>query len=428
MQTDIDRQKLDSLTGLRYWAAMLIFAQHVLNAALGTQSAVFGRTGIPRPDLASIAMPLFFTLSGFLMWYNYGERFQKSFRATLRDFLAARFARIYPLYLFALVASFSTVQSFFHDLRDSPGEVVYCQSFMLTLTQAWFHQPVFVDQVVPRSLSLAYLGVAWSVSVEVFFYVTFPFLCLPLMRRMTSLRRIAVAAIFVFVAYAAFDLLVGSMYRMETGGHPVFRHRSWPGWLLYISPYTRYGEFLIGCLAGGLFARLSKTAPSPSETLVGHLVLLGSLAVLSGISFVPADLHDRWALYCLRQNILNAPLCAALILCLARYRSLLGALLQRPLFVLLGESSYGIYLLHPIVQSLYQQRTQGEMEMTDLPPILFNHAVMIAVLHVFCLGCFQFIEAPARVKIRSWLSGRRSADMPLAAPVAQRHPAPRIAA
>src|ERR1700758_3399164 len=88
------RPNIDPLTGLRSVAALTI--------ALGHISAMFS-------VLTFIGMPLFFTLSGFVIHYVYSENFGRNWRAAISEFTVARFSRIYPLYfcllLFAFIAT-----------------------------------------------------------------------------------------------------------------------------------------------------------------------------------------------------------------------------------------------------------------------------------------------------------------------------------
>jgi peptidoglycan/LPS O-acetylase OafA/YrhL len=91
-------RRLEPLTGLRIFAALVVFLSH-----------------IPKPpgapaflqafmDAGYSGVTLFFILSGFIIAWNYepvlGERLTGS---ALRTFYVARLARIYPLYLGALL-------------------------------------------------------------------------------------------------------------------------------------------------------------------------------------------------------------------------------------------------------------------------------------------------------------------------------------
>jgi peptidoglycan/LPS O-acetylase OafA/YrhL len=76
------------LTGLRAIAAFTI---------------VFGHGYIPWGYVTALGMPLFFTLSGFIIHYVYCEAFRANWGRAVGDFAVARFSRLYPLYFLLLM-------------------------------------------------------------------------------------------------------------------------------------------------------------------------------------------------------------------------------------------------------------------------------------------------------------------------------------
>jgi peptidoglycan/LPS O-acetylase OafA/YrhL len=381
--------KLEALTGLRYLAAMTVVFSHV---AIG--NAEMAATILP--SLSAIGMPLFFTLSGFLMCYNYYTDFASWRPGALWRFYVARIARIFPGYLAVLLLSFSFMGNFFHDLENHTKETRRCLRYCCTLTQSWVHKPVFESDLHPRTVTQSYLGVAWSVSTEVFFYATFP-LVIPVLKRLTRPKSIVLTAAGIFLAYAAFDLWMcgGDSPHKLFGGYS----REW--WLLYLSPYGRIGEFWIGCLVGRLHGVTAARTAGPWETRFANALAWSCLpalylfAKLVGTTPIVDQLHV---------NVGLAPICGVLIYCLARYRSLLQRLLGNRLFVLLGESSYCLFLLHPLVQSFFAQRTSGEADLNGWFVVTYNHVMMFAVMQMLALGFYQYFELPVRTRIRALLS------------------------
>src|SRR4051812_3207203 len=186
--------KMDALTGLRYIAALTVLLSHTSHILPHDQ---FPRYTSIMGNLWLIGMPLFFVLSGFLMTYNYTEQFQKSWFLTTWKFYAARVARIYPVYLIALFLSLGFMGAFFHELRDRPFEVYRGMGRVLTLTQSWDNYMLFEGHIQPRPIAYAYLGVGWSVSVEAFFYVLFPFMVLLLPGKMNRIWKVVGCAVGV---------------------------------------------------------------------------------------------------------------------------------------------------------------------------------------------------------------------------------------
>jgi peptidoglycan/LPS O-acetylase OafA/YrhL len=389
MELAIRQTKLDALTGLRYLAAMTVVLAHV---AIG--NAELANTILP--SLSAIGMPLFFTLSGFLMCFNYYTDFAEWRPGTLRRFFVARFARIYPAYLAVLLLSFSFMGNFFHDLENHTKDTRRCLRYCCTLTQSWVHKPVFGDDHNPRTVTQSYLGVAWSVSTEVFFYSTFP-LVIPVLKRFSRPRSIVLAALGIFLAFAAFDLWMceGKPPQNLFGGYS--RER----WLLYLSPYGRIGEFWIGCLIGRFYSVTAERTSGPWEHRLANLL---AWSCLPALYLFTAQVGKNPLIDQLHLNVGLAPICGVLIYCLARYRSGLQWLLGNRLLVLLGESSYCLFLLHPLVQSFFAQRTRGEGELMEWYVVTYNHVMMFAVLHMLALGFYQFFELPVRTRIRAWLS------------------------
>jgi peptidoglycan/LPS O-acetylase OafA/YrhL len=141
------RDNIDSLTGFRFVAAMMVFFSHF---------AIPGVTGIPlQMTLSGYAgVTLFFVLSGFVIAYTYLEQFEAGMTGrNVGAYLAARFARVYPLYLLFILFGWLTT-----NYSGTP----------------WRH--LLAVQTWSSRLEVAYgiNGPAWSVGVEVFLYLAFP--------------------------------------------------------------------------------------------------------------------------------------------------------------------------------------------------------------------------------------------------------------
>jgi hypothetical protein len=92
------RCRIDSLTSLRFFAAVYVVLFH-------TETAVLIRHHAAKPWITFaghgyLAVSFFFILSGFLLTWTYADR---RYAGSFKPFLLARFARIYPVYLLALL-------------------------------------------------------------------------------------------------------------------------------------------------------------------------------------------------------------------------------------------------------------------------------------------------------------------------------------
>ncbi len=393
-------QSITALTGLRFFAALLVVlfhTQELFLPAFAGHPALGLRNGY-------LGVGLFFVLSGFILAHVYVAD-----RAPLapRAFLLARFARIYPLYAASLVLHAPFIIAHFLD-RNAP--VVAAAKGALTLTgnltmlQAW--APV---------LSGGWNPPGWSLSAETFFYLAFP-LAAPALFRLPAARAVAV----VLVVHALSLACPWLVLRLQAGaGFTDQLTCASQDWLEYC-PLLHLHEFLIGILAcrlsRGLRTRWPGWAASAPAALATPALLVGVVAALWSVEGLE---RNRILLH----NGVLALLFAALVISLANARGPLERVLgSRPL-VLLGESSYAIYLMHvPILYWLSYASSAAHRFASAPDPAAADSwgafAAYLALVICSSIACFTLIEDPARRRLRSLFAPRTAS--PAAAEAATR--------
>ncbi len=141
--------RLDSLTGLRFFAALGVLLTHInsnVTTLLGSAWCQFGYLGVP----------FFFALSGFVLTWT------ATADDTARAFWRRRFARVYPLYLVSLLPGVIL------GLAGQAEVSALAAILSVVLLQGWFVTPT----VVLKNPN----GPGWSISAEAFFYALFPLL------------------------------------------------------------------------------------------------------------------------------------------------------------------------------------------------------------------------------------------------------------
>ena len=142
----VSRANIDALTGLRFVAAFTIAFGHAYPHWL---------------SLTGVGMPLFFTLSGFIIHYVYADPFAAGWRRATGEFAVARISRIYPLYLALLL--YYLLRSPMGSELAGPANVPIVVSYFLA---CWTWWPFMVDG---HLLLDFYYHISWSVSTEIFF-------------------------------------------------------------------------------------------------------------------------------------------------------------------------------------------------------------------------------------------------------------------
>ena len=342
--------RLDSLTGLRWFAALYIFLYHFAYEAdfYGTPERVdwmryyFGD--------GPTAVSFFFVLSGFVLAWTHRPN------DTRRGFWRRRFARIYPAHL----ATFLVALAFLPVLGQSFSWKATLAN--LTLTQSWFPDG--------GRIWYAYNGVSWSLACEFFFYLAFPFLARVLSRFSVRGWALIGAACCLFVVLLPFTIGFG-----------------WePKYVLYVLPATRLPDFVLGiCLA---FIVKSGRWRGPGMLLS---LALCAFALFWVAHWVPGEFDLA--------SVTVIPY--ALLIAAAASADLRGrfSLLRVRGVVYLGEISFCFYLVHELVVFLADHAMAGVRHTGTVPDVIAVGCVAL----VGAVLLHEFVEKPG-VRL---LSGRR---------------------
>lgn len=377
------RSSLAPLTGLRFVAALAVVLDHFWvtfawwNPATGAPS-----DSAPLPTgwmlvihTGDLGVDCFFVLSGFILAYTYATS-DGALRGTRRAFWVARVARIYPVYLLALALDFIPYLLREHHVTGVLTSAV-AQPLLL---QAWIPSLDTWNSWDPPS---------WSLSVEAFFYLLFPFIIIGLGRQ--SKRVLWIVAGLSVAVFAILPVFL--IYPVVTW---------WPNlaWaldqVLYFNPLIRFPEFMLGVVLGLLHVRWREQA-TPSWILHAKSALWDSILVMIllltvGFLFLPRPAHYL-------PDPLVMPGFGICILILAQQRGVIAKTLSLRPFVWLGEISYSVYILHAPIWAWLAWIGLGALNISLPMPILF--LIFVALVLVGATLSYRFIERPVRAAIRA---------------------------
>lgn len=334
------------LTSLRLIFALLVFAAHCYTIDSHFAHFLYKE--------GYVGVEFFFVLSGFVIAYNYQEKFEQK-SITKRDFWIARFARVYPLHWATLFPSLLTGGALLAMNWDKVV-VFFCQLFLI-------HPFVPVD-----SYFFSYNSPSWSLGCEQLFYVLFPFLALWL----NDTKRL-----FWTIFIAGMVCAIGMFFT------PVDLIRGY--W--YVNPLTRFPDFLVGMLLFKLYAQSKK------DWSFGRATWLEIGAVLLFIAFYYCGAAGSLPkVY--RYTIYYWLPISLVIYVFAINKGLLSRLLSNKYLVIGGEISYGIYLLHLFVMQLYTESNWNYSPWIVIP------AVLLITIGLSLLS-FYYFEKPVNRYIRN---------------------------
>ena len=338
------RPALHQLTGIRFFAALYVMLFHY--------GAGFSqRHSMPVPFTrfllrGNLGVALFFTLSGFVLFYNYRGNLLKSRR--FYSFMVARLARLYPVYLLAILIAAFAAQRLPH------GK----ELLIVPMVQSW------TPAISPTGY--AWIMQAWSISVEAFFYCSFPLLLLMFDRRLSR------AALWAF-AGAALAIIIALQVPFAHAG----LDDSWAARHLLL-PVLCLPEFILGMILCALFQQ--KKASNPDGFSNDWITFAG---LAPGVWIIATTDNFYWlslaAIWSISWGIYR----------LADGKGPLTGLLSNRLMILLGGASYSMYLL------------QGPMRVIVHRVFVSSHSEFENVLYPFLLiglSClvFFFFEEPQK--------------------------------
>lgn len=291
---------IKQLTFLRFLAAVLVVLFHY-----GRNTWPFNTNEISKIVLeGSIAVSFFFFLSGVVLAINYFNKKNLNFKT----FITKRLARIYPVYLLAFFTTL--ILAMLINNAYPKGLSILLQALSL---HAW----------VP-GICLEINYPAWSISVEMFFYLVFP-ITVYLLRKL-NLKQITIVISSIWIASAILHYyFVNNLYEINNIKIEQF--------ILYF-PLWHFNIFLTGIL-GGLYIKNAKQNNLFKARLSYIIGIIAFLAIFLTNNPIKAYVH----------NGLLAPIFFLIIVGLALDKSLLTKILGNNMLVILGDASYSIYIL-----------------------------------------------------------------------------------
>lgn len=403
---EVRKPQLDALTGIRFPFAVLVVVNHVAILCYVARNhpggggpewaewaenawQFFNSSWVARGLIqgACVGLSLFFTLSGFILTYIY-DTGPENRPLDKREFFVARVARIYPLYLAALVFSMPIflVVVASHEPALSMEKVVAMGASAILLLQAWWPEA-----------STIWNPPGWSLSVEAFFYLLFPIM-IRLFHGWSRTRLIGM----ILVCWVWSWIAPLTYWLFDPDGLGPTDWASEGPWFVFVkhNPLVRVPEFLVGVVLGKLYLRRPEWSEA-EEGRIGALLSVGALVVILAVMSVAESLN-----YLLLHNGLTSPLFCIMIYGLALGGGPLVWAMSRPLGVLLGDGTYALYSLHSGVIAYSVVATIVTKNFSQSPLTFLLSCLISSIL--LSIPCYRKFEMPARRLVRKWLMPRRA--------------------
>jgi peptidoglycan/LPS O-acetylase OafA/YrhL len=364
----VRRNRFNELEAVRGVAAALIVVFHAYQFSRDGDGFVWeGRVAgqVVRQFESGVAW--FFVLSAFLLYLPIARSaLEHRPPGATRSFLVRRSVRILPLYVVAVLIVWALRNpSFPGEWRDLVEH--------LTFTQIYDSKRIFFT-----------IGPAWSLAVEVHFYLLLAVLA-PLLTRVTRGRaagatRAMVFGVPVLLAALSVAFRLVAQFAFDVPGDR---------WAVWFSFPAKLDNFALGMLVAATFASASGRASPHLGTATRVALRVAGLGLVAAAFALPVDTatHRVWF------HTLSA-VAAALIIASSvfappgtRWERVLAV---RPLATL-GLLSYSLYLWHEPV--LLEASKRGWL-FTDTSSVVVNALVLLAVSLAVAFASYWVLEYP----------------------------------
>jgi peptidoglycan/LPS O-acetylase OafA/YrhL len=313
------------------------------------------------------AVNFFFFISGFVMIISNTKNYfaSDSNNFSTLTFYIKRFARIYPLYFFALLA-----QAVFHygiHSIDTPT-VKYRLPFEILGIQRWLYAGSFNSP-------------DWTVSCEFFFYLFFPFIIIYMRKNM---KRFTIFVLAYFVLSVAITSFLYFLTRQPLS--PIGKQLTNS---LFRNPLFLISTFLFGMLCGKLYLE-NKLAFFKNRRNSILSVIFSVIVIFSLKYYINPGL--------LTGGIL-CPFYFILVSAITSFKNSETAVFNSTLFIFLGDISFGVYILQSPVNNYYSYFA-GKIH--SYGTLLF----FVLTLIIICSITYYIIEIPLKKMILSYYDKR----------------------
>ncbi|WEV28006.1 acyltransferase [Streptomyces sp. 71268] len=365
--------RLPSLTGMRFIAALMVFAFHVAWERFFRDPEVQGDYADVVNKAGWIGVSFFFVLSGFVLAWSRreGER--------APGFWRRRIAKVYPGHLVTALVAFWLI-SRTDGMLAAAGTVDADEAITnLSLIHSWWPE---------YDVFLSGNAVSWSLACELFFYLAFPVLWMGVSRiRASHLwpAAVVVTAAIICVPLVAKLVTEDPVMMLPDGTASLKQY-----WCVYIFPPVRALEFVLGMLLARVVA----------EGRWFRMPLVVPIA-LFGVGYYLAAREVPYLYSLVAATIIPI----ALLIPAAADADIRGGgswFASRPM-VWLGERSFAFYLVHLLVL-LYGHDWLGRGKNWETGQAVLVIIGFLLVSLALSAVLYEVVEKPGM----RYLSGSRS--------------------
>ena len=315
----IELRKLPEVDGLRFFAISLVLLHHVYTD--------YNPFMLWQKKYGWVGVDIFFTLSGFLITFLLLKEHESKGRISLKQFWIRRALRLWPSWVLVLLFSLPVL---FYFGRNNPQVILNLQKY---IGYYFIHLANYANILIGGIHST--LAHYWSLALEEHFYVIWP----PVLMAMLRWKKISWALLTSL-------LILPYLARVWHHTHAVAFDEGLRNFI-HEATHTRIDSLAWGC---GLAIYLKKM-PKLNMKLEGVTLLASCAIFFFALHYFYELTVSPWQ-RSLSYTLISIATCLLIWIALKGDDRGLRRILRWPILAWAGMMSYGVYLVHPLINVL----------------------------------------------------------------------------
>lgn len=303
---------IKSLQSLRFIAILGIFLSHLLFLQNTVYKNVFNRYFYG----GYCGVTFFIVLSGFVMAYNYYDKFNEVHKDVSLNFFKKRLMKIYPIHILTFVIALPLAYKI---IMHSPLKQIVNMILNILLLQSF---------VPMQGVNFSFNSVSWYLSACILFYALTPFLIMLIHKIAKTSTHLIVYGILIYM----FTFTIVFLGRDNSNAH----------WLFYINPFFRIFDYILGLLCGVYV----KSIVVKNKNSINFYTILEVLSLLAfGVAYYMYPFIQQTFTY----GVYYLPFMVFITIIFGIQKGYISKILSNKFLVYLGGISFEFYMIHHLV-------------------------------------------------------------------------------
>lgn len=264
----------------------------------------------------------FYIFAGYITFYSFNKHNFKLTKKSYKNYILNKIIKNYPIYIITLLMSIPYLYPCEHHIFNIKDFIIHSTMIQTLL-------PNYGDKIY------MFNGLSWFLANLMIFYLIIPIIYH--YSKKYKINKNNIILLVILIATIAMHIIIAYIFR---GNIEAYSKRFW---LLYISPISRFLNFMLGFTLSNLIIinnKIIAKIPNYIFTILEIIAMLSIISISINISFIPESFYANGS---------EAILMSILLISVFSFdKGLISKLIGNKIFVKLGKNCIAYYMLHQV--------------------------------------------------------------------------------